>query len=272
MDITRITGNNEACFAHVLNGTAVTATENMLRIGAVDDEGNGVAALSAYFDAQFIEVTSLYVQEKYRRQGYGRALMETLVSLAEDDYTSVTVYVYDDEGAEEFLKGMGFELFDATELHYIRLGEVLRSAYCRRLLLDNDTEEIKNISDLDENEIKILLGFFKKNHIPLKGGFDPHWSTIRFDGTEVADIYLVEPMNGDVNMILQSFDKKNPQKITMHMTELIRKMEEEAEFGPLARFNFASDNTKFLEALGRSMGSTAYINSAGKYKKAIRLL
>jgi hypothetical protein len=56
MDITRITGNNEACFAHVLNGTAVTATENMLRIGAVDDEGNGVAALSAYFDAQFIAI------------------------------------------------------------------------------------------------------------------------------------------------------------------------------------------------------------------------
>ena len=44
MEITRITEKNEAAFEHVLNDTSQKAYPNMVRIGATDDDKNGVAA------------------------------------------------------------------------------------------------------------------------------------------------------------------------------------------------------------------------------------
>ena len=272
MEISRITEKNEEYFEHVLNGTAAKASANMLRIGVVDDEGRAVGALSAYADAEFIDITSIYVLEEYRKKGFGKALIDTLTELAGDDYTSIMVFVYEDEDTERFLEEAGFEFFDSTELHFIRLGEVLRSEKCRRLLLNNDTDELMNISGLDSTQKKVFTNFLKENNMPERGGYDPYWSTIRFEGNEVADLMLVEPVEYGVNMIWQHLDKKDVKKITLHMTELIRKMEEEAEFSPLARLNFASDNTRFLEVLAQLTGSTAHINPAGKYKRGIKLL
>ncbi|MBR4515636.1 MAG: GNAT family N-acetyltransferase [Lachnospiraceae bacterium] len=272
MEITRITEKNEAAFEHVLNDTSQKAYPNMVRIGAVDDDKNGVAALSALIDADFIEITSLYVQPKYRKQGYGKALIDTLCEMAKGDYTAITAYVLNDDETEEFLEEMGFDLFDSTEFYYVRLGALLRAEKCRRALLDNDTDEIKNISELDAKEQKIFSLFLSENDMPVQGGYNPEWSTVRFDGNEVADLVLAECMQNDVMIIWQSFDRKNPKRIADHMTKLISLIEFQDNMGNDTRISFTAYNEKFLEVLSILTGNPAHVSFGGRFRKGIKLL
>ena len=92
MVITRITKENELKFNYLFPREAWAHDSDLIRLGAIDDEGKGVAALSARVEGRNIRIISLFVLEGHRRRGIGRMMVKWLETFLLDQEIDVLLH------------------------------------------------------------------------------------------------------------------------------------------------------------------------------------
>ena len=83
--------------------------DGMMRIG-LEEDGNLVAGLIAYMSVyKILYVDTVFVDERYRRKGYGRKLMEEMERQAkEQGVNTIRLDTFNWQGTE-FYKALGYE-------------------------------------------------------------------------------------------------------------------------------------------------------------------
>ena len=83
--------------------------DGMMRIG-LEEDGKLIAGLIAYMSVyKILYVDTVFVNESYRRQGYGRKLMEEMERLAkEQGVNTIRLDTFNWQGTE-FYKVLGYE-------------------------------------------------------------------------------------------------------------------------------------------------------------------
>ena len=85
--------------------------EGSIKIGMEDDEGNIIAGLDAVITTfKILYVSTLFVDEKYRRQGYGTQLVKEMELRAKKrGVNTIRLDTFDWQG-KDFYKKLGYEL------------------------------------------------------------------------------------------------------------------------------------------------------------------
>ncbi len=83
--------------------------DGMMRIG-LEEDGKLIAGLIAYMSVyKILYVDTLFVDEKYRRQGYGRKLMQEMERQAKErGVNTIRLDTFNWQGTE-FYKALGYE-------------------------------------------------------------------------------------------------------------------------------------------------------------------
>lgn len=275
MQITRITMNNEEYFTPFLPDTADYDQPNLLRLGVVTDDGEAAGAIAAFIDESIIEFISIYIQKEHRRAGYGRALVDALIDLAaesEDEYTAICAYFPDKPAFSEFFEKTGFDIFYDSSMYQIRLGEVIRSERCRKLLLKNNAKGIRNVSSLSEAETRLFTNFLLENNVPPMGYYDPDWSSVLFDDGRVSSVMLRRATPDKVEVLWFGTEKNDSGDSAKHIIDFIQKMEDSEIYDNSTPIVFLGDDTKLIESLDYLMGGSIHIGVVEKYHQALMLL
>ncbi len=274
MVVTSITEKNEEYFRPFLNDMAKHSSPAMLRLGITDDDGNVAGAIGAMVDHSSIEIESLYVLEDFRRQGYGSRLVLELEELAlnSGEYSSLSVSMFDDDGMEEFFESLGFDIFDGIVMYYVMLGEVFRSEKLRQYLLKSDIEGIYAISDLGSAEKKKLYRYLTMIGMPLRGYYDPEWSTVTVGDGEINGVMLAVPCDDEIKVIAQSMDSAHYKKAISQLKVLAHKIELDERYDSSSRITFASNDDRFIEIVMAHIGRFIHKDSHEQGIRAIKLL
>lgn len=274
MQITRITEVNEEFFQPFLPDAADYERPELLRLGAVTDDNEVAGALAAVIDFEVIEIMSIYVLPEYRRQGYGRELVNTVISLAEQaegSYSAISASFAEDLTVRAFWAALGFDIFGDMSMYQIRFGEIMRSEKCRKILLKGDTKGVRQISSLDDTEKRILDNYLTERSMPVTGYYDPDWSTVVFTEGEISSAMLIKPSMGRINVLWFGMDSKDIKEPLKHMATYIRKIEADPSYDGTTPIVFPADNDSLLDVVETFTGSKSHITMTESYSQAIKL-
>lgn len=275
MQVTRITNKNEKPFLPLFPGSALKASEDLVRLGILDDEGAVAGGLSARIYDRFIDILSLYIVPSFRRQGYGKKLLDTLADTAKaHGYEALTAEFTENTAALDFSGAMGFENFESKDFYFFTLKEFLRSPLYKKLVKGKKDNGISYVSALSLSERKIF-----ERHIGTRH-YDPEWSTVCFEDGEYRSALLTEhelyTINGEkhnsVAILLLDAKENRPTDILHHIQALARKAIN--EFGEEADVTFRTTfaNETIMRNMFELLGRKTHLHREGCFIHAVKLL
>ena len=252
MKITILNKENEDFILSFMSNVIYKDNDDLLCLGALDDDNNVAGAMAAQTNEDGADILSLYVSPEYRRQGYGRELVNTLLSLGVGtEQNRFMVHFPKDDIAIAFFEAMGFELIEDMALKYTRLGDALESPLCRKNVLSAKSDNIKLISELDPEIKNSFARYMKKKGFWESGFYDPEFSSVCLDGDKITSIMLAHAGTEVAAILWMDFNPDCQKELFKHMGMLLRKMEADDRFDEDARIYFAAENEKFVDILSR---------------------
>lgn len=272
MKITLIDKENEKYFQPFMTDVTDSGTKDLLRIGALDDEGNIAGALAAQTDMSEVDIVSIYVDPGYRNQGYGRLMVETLLGLVPDAGTyRFLVHFNDEDGLRPFFGHMGFEIVKDMELKYVTFIDACMSPLCRKQVLGRKAESIHFISELDAFRKNMLSKYMLKKGYSLSTSYDPEFSSVGIGAGKITSIMLADTDGRDVSVLWMDFLPSCQKELFDHINLLLNRMNMR-HFEDDARIFFVTQNAKFTDILIKlSMGS-GYARKEADHLYGVRIL
>ena len=252
MKITLINKENEDAFMSFMSNEIYKDNEELLRIGALDDDDNVAGALAAQISTVGADILSLYVNPEYRRKGYGREMVNTVFSLVSGTESNrVSAHFPKDDTAMAFFDAMGFELIEDMAIKYARLGEILESPVCRKNVLSANSDNVRIISELNAEEKNHFANYMKKRGFWVSGYYDPEYSSVCLDGDRITSTMLAHAGDGVAAILWMDFDRSYQKQLFKHMGVLIRRLESDERFDRSSKVFFAAQNEKFVDILSK---------------------
>lgn len=267
MVITRITKKNELLFNYLFPKEAEGPGPDLIRLGVISDDGKGVGTLSARVYGTEVFIISLFILEAYRRQGYGRALMEWLINFLKDEGIEVlNTEFYSDRASEAFAEAMGFELFEMRPIYTFLLGEVFRSPLYKKHIEGKKVYKVKPVSALSTAKRKI----FEKS----VGGreFDPDWSTAVITRGKCTSSLLITHGKQDVSFVFINSINNNLRELLYHIRALVFKTIEEFPDRRDIEFRLTILDERRVDNLAGLLGGRRHIHKAGYFRHAVKML
>ncbi len=275
MQLTRITKENERTFLPLFPASALIASGDLIRLGILDDEGAVAGALSAWIYDRYIDILSLYILSSYRRQGYGKTLVDALADIAKrNGYEALTGEFLRDTGSAVFAGNCGFELFEDRTQFCFTLGEYLRSPLYKRLVSRKRSRPVSRVSTLSREERQIIDRRFGFRF------YDPNWSTAIIENGRYKSCLLAEydpykrngKQQGNINILMIDSKNGSPFEFLFHIRALSDKAIKEFGDDKDVVFRMIFKNEKIIMNMIRLMGRKTILHSAGIYVHAVRLL
>lgn len=128
MEITRITGNNAEYYEDLMPA-GVLANEELLKIGAISDEGEACGVIAVGITGPMAYIEWLYTEPSMRGRGMASVLLEVVTKLLSGmDLEGIEAdFNEDDEELEDFLSGRGFLIGDDNGIYSIPLEDIIYS-------------------------------------------------------------------------------------------------------------------------------------------------
>lgn len=272
MNITRIDKTNEEFFLPLLHDQAKGGRPDLIRIGVTDDD-QAVGALSAVIGQKDIVIQSVYVDPAFRRQGYGRTLVESLAALAGvSEVESITVYAKNDEETESFLRELGFELFEAVGTIRTRVCELMHSEKLRKQLLGRVSGDIRPLSSLSTDEKRRLRTYLSENRIYLSDLCDPEYSTVYKKKEKISSAVLAIPFPGGMEVTCTSDNDVDLREAFDHIAALIQSLIRDLEYDFTSEIRFISDDGVFADLFATLERNTGKIKSSNDVIHGVMLL
>ncbi len=273
MRVTRITSQNEEYFLPLLHEQARKERPGLLRLGVTDDGKKPAGALSAFAGSKDIELSYVYILHEFRRQGYGRALVDLLVKLARiSGYEILSAYAENSYENQAFLRDTGFELFEGAEVYQARLGELIRSEKLKKYLFDKNHKGIRHISSLDTSEMKILGRFLADNKILKNIAYDKDFSTVCISDGRVTSVMIAHRLPEGMEMTCIADEDTDKTDAFRHFMTLLQSMCQDLSFDDATELIFMSDDDIFLDIFASLEKNTERLKSRRDILHGIRLL
>ncbi|HAV01440.1 MAG TPA: hypothetical protein DCW47_09665 [Lachnospiraceae bacterium] len=275
MQLTRITKDNEKYFLPLFPKTAAKASEDLIRIGLVSDEGSVAGGLSARIYEGFIDILSLYIVPAFRREGLGRRLVDFMAELAKNNgYDALTCEYPKEELSDDFSRAMGFEQFEGRTRYSFTMGEFLRSPLYKRLVREKKDTHVPAVSSLTLEEKKIFL-----RHTGARL-YDPDWSTACIVNGKcmscllaVHEVYLQdEREQNSIGILLMESSQGKAMDFLKHIQALWRKSLKEFGEDKDVVFRMTFENEKIIHNMFELLGRKTHLHREGSYVRAVRLL
>lgn len=273
MIITRINKQNEEYFIPMLHEQARNDRPDFLRIGVTDDDQRPAGALSAIVGSREVLMMSVYVDPDFRKQGYGRALVDSLINLADTSgCETVSVYAKNSDGTEDFLRALGFELFEAVGTCNIRICDLLKSEKLEKYLLGRIPGNIRNISSLDIEEIRHFRSFLSENRIYAGTDYDTDCSTVYLKDDKITSAALTVEFPGGLEVTCAAERGVNEKEAFAHLAALVQCKLREQDYDLASELRLVSADWAFEEVFGSLEIDTGYIPDRGAMIHGIRML
>ena len=274
MRLTIINDQNEDSFIPLMTYyESDGGMEDCLRIGVVDPGGAAAGALVARVDKKIIDIVSLYVVQKNRRQGYAKAMLRSLIELADpDEQTFISVRFSEDDELYAFFEAMGFELVYDMPLEYVSLRYVYKSGIFRRNVIRAGSSDIIKIDKLDNYQANTLVRYLKKKSLTGGGSFNPKISTVCMHGEEISSIMLAERSESDVSILWMDFTPGHQKELLKHLNMLVQYMHLDPAFNEDSCIYFAPENRRFTDTLVRLSIGENIVRKDTDYIFGVKLL
>ncbi len=267
MKITIINKGNEEYFLPFMTNVILKESEDLLCLGALDEDGNVTGALAAQLSENGAEIMSIYVVGDSRRMGYGRALVSTLFSLVEGTgQNRVSVHFPKDKATLAFYDSMGFELMKDVALKYVRVGDALESSACQKNVLPARTDGLKLISELSPDEMVSFARYMKKKGFLISEYYDPAYSSVCINAEgKVTSVLLANAGTGAVAILWMDFIPACQKELFGHLGKLLRSMQKDRRFDLDSKIYFEAVNEKFVDVLTRVSLGRGYVKKEDNY-------
>ncbi len=267
MKITKITKDNEMSFISFFPGSAAKASPKVIRIGVTDDSGSAAGAVSAGIGSPHADLISLYVLPRFRRQGYGSALMDQLLSILKDIGSADLSGEYlDDDELNGFFSAKGFDLFPGYPQFYTTVGDVLRSPLLKRLNKIKGTGDIKTVSSLSVMEKKIFDGSVANKD------YDPDFSTALIKNGRYYSCLLANRSEDGINVIWNDSVAKSPDEFRRHTHDFTKKVISEYSDRPDTPIHMTFERQVVIDFIEKTLGGKGHLRSEGRYVNVVKLL
>ena len=266
MKITIINKENEEFFLSFMDNIMYKDNENILRLGALEDDNEVAGAMVVQTSETGADILSLFVRPEYRRNGYGRELVNTLFSLARGtDQNRIQVHFPMDETAMAFFYDMGFELVSDMSLKYVRLGSALNSPVCQKNVLKAKSDNVKLISELDSAEKNAFANYMKSKGFWETGYYTPEFSSVCLSKDTVTSIMLTQAGDGNASILWLDFNPSCQKELLSHLGVLLRHMQSDERFGDNSKIYFAVENEKFVDILSKLSLDLGMVKKESEY-------
>ncbi|MCR5411068.1 MAG: GNAT family N-acetyltransferase [Lachnospiraceae bacterium] len=267
MKITKITKENERFFLPLFPKTARTPSPDLVRLGALDDEGAVSGVLSARIGEHRIDITSLYVIPERRRQGIARQIIKTLEAVVEGSGVEAIICDYlEDASSSAFFKAVGYDIFPGVKQYYFSVGEFLRSHMSLRHIAGRDHHGISFVADLTSEKRRELENRLRFN------AYDPDWSTAGFKEDRYISCMLADNYDRSVTIIWLHSDSEDPLVILRHFRALSEKTGEEYPDDRDVIYRMTFDDERNIKRMAGILGGMRHMHYEGNRVSAIRLL
>ena len=265
MQITKITTVNKKAFESFLPKNDSLIIQPQIRIGVTDGKGNAVGALCAVTDQFYTEIVSIYVLPDKRRQGYGRAMFNTLTRLIKDSRSETLTAEFLDDGSNSyFFRTMGFEMFESKIQYSFSLKEFLRSPLYKRFIKGKNIKEATLISDLD------LIGSKKVSLETGNPSYDPEWSTVYSKNGKYLSFLLASRYDKDICIVWMENLEQNNVNLMYNISGLfhqtVRTFGEDADITYRMTFN----DDKLVANMTALIGGKYHLHKDGRLLTAVR--
>ena len=201
MTITRIDNTNRSFFGPFLLEASERSSQNILRLGAIED---GVACGAAAFEINDVsaELLTLFVAPDYRRRGIGRALLDAFTSLTVNtDVASLAVSFMPEEkdGLTDFFTAAGFECFGGSPVLSLDYEDTKNCSTLDKYLLKADRSgialSVDELSDIQRHQLDSTLRSYGTSLGEVEvGSFSPELSFAYFNnGSLLAGMFCSMP-------------------------------------------------------------------------------
>ena len=228
-----------------------------LLIGCVTDDGkNAAGILMAHVEENEAVVDWLYVDEPFRRQGGGRAMLQLLIQAVEESEEPDGVSMFftqDNKGVGGFLKACGFmvALHEGSRGFSTTLG-----AFPRLPATGEPQAEILPIGDVPESERKRFAALLNDSVLPIVAIPTPFaFSDYRPESCVCLEKGIIRGLvllQGDASGLSIPWifnDSTDPSAFVAAINESMRRLKE--VFPPDTPLTFASDNGAIEELIER---------------------
>ena len=149
MKVIKINKKEESAFLPFFSEFPGTEEEGTIKLGALSEKREVAGILAASGLESEAHITALYVLPDFRRQGYGKALLDEFVFQANVKGADAIQadFVYSDDAAE-FFAHEGFDLFYTGEQYYLTMGDLRRSRIYKRYLKEGAIKSVVPVSSL----------------------------------------------------------------------------------------------------------------------------
>ena len=273
MMITRISKQNEEYFIPLLHEQAGNESPDILRIGVTDDENKAAGALSAIVGQKDILLLSVYVDPGSRRQGYGRALVDSLAALADaSDCDVISVYAKGGDETEGFLSALGFELFETVGTCSVRMCDILKPEKLKKQLLRSVSSDIRAISSLDIKELRRFRSFLSENRIYAGALYDRDCSTVHISGDSILSATLVKSFPGGMDVTCTAAPGENVKEAFTHIAALVQYRLRDPDYDLTSEIRLVSSDRVFTDVFTAVEINTGHIAGRDKMIHGIRML
>lgn len=271
MSVTRISKNNIEFFKDFLMESYELHSNNILKLGAIED---GTACGAACFEVNktVAELVSIFVAPAYRKRGIASEMLSTFSNLCAGTKTqALTVSFVDEEnsGLHEFFKKSGFEIFEGSESYITTLGAVSRSDGFKKYIAEVKTVitpiSFEEMFDFQKKAInRLLLGYGSSVSELESGSFSKSLSFGVFDNSGKAQGFLLCSQVEDMVVIdfLASLMPKATPTVAM-IKSLYNALN--ARFSDELIIKFLAANPKVLPIAERLLGQSLEKSFSAKY-------
>ncbi|MCR5097593.1 MAG: GNAT family N-acetyltransferase [Lachnospiraceae bacterium] len=163
MELTRIGSNNWGSFSSVIYDAFSQNSNDVLRIGAIEDgKVCGAISLSYFLKEGQAFIDSLYVVPEFRGHGIGRALVEEAERLAGERANTLEAEFYgDSQELRDFFTARGYACIDGEPIYNYDAQKLLSNkqyaGYCSNRLSGVKAYRFADMSSAQKNRVFDLL-------------------------------------------------------------------------------------------------------------------
>ena len=266
MKIFRINPKHEAPFHPLFSEFPGTDEDDVVKFAAINDDLKVCGVMACYISGFEIHVIALYVLPEFRRQGYGKALLNEAEFLAKAQEAEATQadFVYIDEACD-FYASCGFDVFYTGEQYYLTLGDLKRSRLYKRYLKDGKVKAVAPVSTLP-SRVKELLDKEANDR-----DYDPDYSSVSIKDGKLTSCLFALVEGNEICITWFAVYSSNYLLLLYQLRQLVRTVEEKNPDNNDIRVRMCFEDSDIVNDVMAFLGGRGHMRLEDRIVSAIKL-
>ena len=277
MRITMITKENTSFFAPFLQGSGIGLTDIAIRFAVLDNNRKVAGIAVAKTAKPLMDIRYFDILRKYRGKGYGRFLLEGMMSAGmTSGLTDVRASYPSEEAVSAFFSRMDFELFPGETQYVFSFQELQQTPKYQKYLNGQPPKSIQMINSLDISGKRVARDAFTQRGLIWNSSYDDDLSSVSIADGAVESMMLCRWTIGGADILFLFSKAANPMILLQHFRALDCKILENISQNPAAvrgddfRLRFNAQNDTAIEMAKGLFGNSERVEESTQMVYAVR--